>query len=89
MENLIHVMLAVLIKILGFFFLGPHPQHMEVPSLGIQSELQLLATATEMWDLSRICNLHHSSRQSQIPNPLSEARDRTHVLMDTSWVCCR
>ena len=31
----------------GFFapppFLGPHPQHMEVPRLGVKSELQLLA----------------------------------------------
>ena len=31
--------------------------------------------------------LHHSSWQHQIPNPLSEARDGTHMLMDTSWVC--
>ena len=22
-----------------FFFLGPHPQHMEVPRLGVESEL--------------------------------------------------
>ena len=29
-----------------FLFLGPHPWHMEVPQLGIQSELQLLAYAT-------------------------------------------
>ena len=31
---------------------------MEVPRLGVESELQLLATAT--WDLSHICDLHHS-----------------------------
>ena len=39
------------------FFLGPPLQHMEVPRLGVKSELQLLAytTATAMWDLSRIC----------------------------------
>ena len=31
--------------------------------------------ATATWDRSRICNLHHSSRQRQILNPLSEAGD--------------
>ena len=31
-------------------------------------------------------NLHHSSRHCKIPNPLSEARDRTHILMDPSRV---
>ena len=30
----------------SFHFLGPHPQHMEVPRLGDESELQLLAYAT-------------------------------------------
>ena len=41
-----------------FVFLGPHPQHMEVPRLGIQSELQLPAysRAAVMPDLSCICN---------------------------------
>ena len=39
-----------------------------------------------MWDLSHICNLHHSSWQHQILNPWSEARDQTHILMGTSWV---
>ena len=29
-----------------FVFLGPYPQHMEVPRLGVESEMQLLATAT-------------------------------------------
>ena len=30
---------------------------------------------------SYVCNLHHNSQQHQTLNPLSEARDRTHVLM--------
>ena len=29
-----------------FFFLGPHPQYMEVPRLGVQSELQVPAYTT-------------------------------------------
>ena len=46
--------------------------------------------ATVMWDLSHICDLHHSSQQCQILNPLSKARDPTHILMDTSKIhfCC-
>ena len=38
---------------------------MEVPRLGVKSELQLPAytTAPEMPDPSHICDLHHSSRQ--------------------------
>ena len=37
-------------------------------------------------DLSHICNLHYSSLQCQIFNPLSEVRDRTRILMDTSQI---
>ena len=61
---------------------------MEVPRLGVELKLQLLAytTATATQDLSHVCDLHHSSRQHQILNPLSEARDGTRILMDTSWV---
>ena len=43
------------------------------------------ATATSMPDLSHICDLHCSSRQHWILNPLREARDQTHILRDTSW----
>ena len=32
-----------------------------------------------------VANLHHSSQQHQILDPLREARDRTLVLLDTSW----
>ena len=61
---------------------------MEVPRLGFESELQLLATATATAtpDLSCICDLHYSSRQGQILNPLSEVRNQTHNLMVPSWI---
>ena len=51
--------------------------------LGVESELAY-ATATQ--DLSHVFNLHHSSRQHQILNPRSEARDPTHILMDPSQI---
>ncbi len=62
---------------LFFVLLGPHPQPMEVPRLGVRSELQLLAYATARAtpDLSHIWDLHHSSWQYWILNPMSEARD--------------
>ena len=59
---------------------------MKVPRLGVESELQLPAYATgiAMQDLSQGCNLHHSSQQHQILNPMSEARDQPCNLMDAS-----
>ena len=38
------------------------------------------------WDPSSICGLQHSSRQCRILNPLSEAKDWTQILLDTSRV---
>ena len=62
---------------------------MEVPRLRVTSKLQLPAytTATATQDLSCVCDLHHSSCQGWILTPLSEARDQTRLLMDSSWVC--
>ena len=72
-----------------FFFLGLLLRHMDVRRLGVESELQQPAhtTATATWDLSLVCDLHHNSRQCRLLNTVSKARDRTHFLMDTSWVC--
>ena len=50
---------------------------MEVPRLGVESELQLPAYTTATLDPT------HSLWQCQILNPLSEARDRTSILTDT------
>jgi len=80
-------------QIRGFFclfalFLGPHSKHMEIPRLGVESELQLLAyaTATATPDPSHVCDLHHSSWQCQILNPLIEARNRTCNLTAPSQI---
>ena len=71
-----------------FCFLGLHLWHMEIPRLGLESVLQLLvyATATDTPDLSRVFDPHHSLRQCQILNPLSEARDQTYNLMVPSLI---
>ena len=65
-----------------FFFLlllraAPTIIYIEVPRLGVESELQLLSytTATAMPDPSHVFDLHHSSWQRWIPDPQSEARD--------------
>ena len=70
------------------FLLGPHLWHMEVPRLEVELELQLPAytTATAISDPNHICDLHCSAWQCWILNPLSEARNRTCVLMDTSQI---
>ena len=62
--------------------------YMEVPRLRVQLELPLPAytTAIATPDPSCICDLHHSSWQCQILNPLSKARDRTCTLMNTSRI---
>ena len=52
---------------------------MALPRLGVELELQL--------DPSLVCDLHPSSQQFQILNPLNETRDRTCNPMVPSLVC--
>ena len=77
----------ILLMYLLFLF-GWHLRPMEVPRLGVYSELQRPAytTATATGDPSCICNLHCSSQQCWILNPRNQARDQTPLLMDNSWV---
>ena len=52
-------------------FLGPYLKHMEVPRLGVQSELQLqlpaYTTATATQDPIRICDLRHKLTTTSDP----------------------
>ena len=64
-------------KLSFYFYLGLYLQHMEVPGLRAELELQRLAytTAIATPDPSSVCNLHCNSRQCWTLNPLSRARD--------------
>ena len=59
---------------------------MEVPGLGVELALQLLAyaTATATPDLRHIFDLCHNFLQCQILNPLSKVRDPTCILTETT-----
>ena len=64
-----------------FCFLGLHWQQMEVLRLGLESQPQQRGIQ------SVSATYTHSSWQHQILDPLSEVRDWTLILMDTSRVC--
>ena len=63
---------------------------MKAPRLGVgwigATAASLHHSHREWQDPSCVCDLHHSSQQCQIPNPLSKARDRTRILIDISWL---
>ena len=74
------VFLFCFVCLFVFAFLGLLLQHMEVPRLGVELELQLLTydTATATPDPNHVCDLHHSPWSCRILNPLIEARDGPH-----------
>ena len=86
MNTIIYVLFWVLVLV--FCLLGLHLEHMEVPGIGVKSELKLLAfaIATAMQDPNHVCDLHHSLWKRRILNPLSKDRDRTRNLMVTSRI---
>ena len=77
-----------LVFVLSFCFFRATPMAYGSSEDRVQSELQLqvYATATAMPDPSRLCDLHHSSWQRWIPDPLKQARDQTRILRDTNWI---
>ena len=81
-----NVMLSSYVVSLNFFFflsfffllfLGLHSQLMDVPRLGVEWDLLLQAytTAITIQDPSHLFDLHHSSPQCWIPDPLSKVRN--------------
>ena len=87
-----HIPTFILLLLLFYsisLFLGPHLWHVEVPRLGVESEMQLpaYATATARPDQRCVCDLHHSLLQCQILNPLSEVRDTSQVCHPLSHKC--
>ena len=67
-------------------FLGLHSWHMEAPRLN-QSCSRWPTPQPRQWRIQIICDLHSSSWQHQILNPVSKARDWICVLMDASQFC--
>ena len=73
-----------------FIYLGLHLQHMEVPRLGTES--LALAAGLRHSPLGPTQHLRptpHLTAMPKVPshlNPLSEARDQSHVFMDPSQV---
>ena len=86
-----HLCHSTFLSRVNFFFLsfeGCTCSMRKFPGQGLNQSCSHLAytTATATPELSLICDLHQSSWQSWIFNLLSEARDRTCVLMDTSQI---
>ena len=71
-----------------FFFLRAAPAAYGGSQARGRLELQPRAytTATAMWDPSHIFDLHHSSGQHRILNPLSKARDQPHGSWSDSFL---
>ena len=72
-----------------FFFFWLCPHHMVFFRVGVELGLWIPAytIATAMPDPSHVCDLHHSSEQCWIPNPLSKAKDGICILMNFSQIC--
>ena len=86
--TIILLFIYLFIHLFIFVFSGPHQCHMEVPMLGIESELQLWAytTATAMQDRSHICDLYHSLWQCWILNPLRKACMAMNLPLRTAFM---
>ena len=78
-------MVFVFLSLSFFFFFFLLFRATPTAYVSSQARAQIGANITAVPDPSRVYDLHHSSWQCQIFNPLSKANFQIHVLMDTSW----
>ena len=86
---MLHIQARIHMFLSFFFFFCPFVFSWAVPEAygGSQARGLIGAVAAGLHqghsnaDLSRVCDLHHSSLQLGILNPLRKARDQTHKLM--------
>ena len=70
-----------------FFFLGLNPWHMEVLRLGVKSELRCWPTPQPQQHGIQVKSVTYTTAPSNARSlTLSKARERTHILMDTSRI---
>ena len=74
------------VEIQTFFFFLSYVGHGGSQARGLIRDVAY-ARATATQDPSHICDVHHSSQQHRIFNPLNEARDGTRNLMVPSHIC--
>ena len=67
-------------------FLGPHPWYIQVPRLGVESELQLPAYTTAKAAVQAVAATYTTAHDNAGSLILSDARDWTCILMDISWI---
>ena len=79
LHNIVLILLLINDILLFFIFLSFRAAPMAYGGSQARGRTRAVATvyttATATLDRTHICNLHHSSRQCQILNPLSKARD--------------
>ena len=80
----------LLLFLFSFFFLlfrvTPETHGSSQPRDSIRAAAAGLHHSHSNVDLSCVCNIHRSSEQHQMPDPLIKARDPTRILRVTSWV---
>ena len=86
-SNMNHYLL-ITAEMVSFFFFSFLGQHMKIPRSGVKLELQLLAYTSHSNTGFEpcFCDLCRRLWELWILNPLSKARDWTHILMDISWI---
>ena len=77
---------AILIRRLFFFFFLLFRATPMAYRSSQSSSCKSIPQPQQQKDPSHTCKLHYSSWQCWILNPLSEARDQTHILTDTNQV---